>query len=240
MTLENIATIRLASQQITTTKFTTAKEIVSCMGAMQAQDYAMAKWAIGARLPQSTDKQIETAINKGEILRTHVMRPTWHFVSADDIYWMLKLTSPRIKTSLKSRFMELGLSESVIKKTNSSIEKILSGGKHLTREEIMIELKKNKINDDNLKSYHLMFCAELDGIVCSGEVKDNKQTYALFEERVKKKISLTREEALAELAKKYFFSHSPATIKDFVWWSGLAVGDAKLAMEMVKSGFNSK
>ncbi len=110
--------------QIAGTGFGTVKEIVTWMGAMQAQDYAMVKWAIGVRLPDSTEKVIETAIDNGEIIRTHLLRPTWHFVSADDIYWMLALTAPQIKASMKSRHQELGFLKLLLRKQRL-IEKAL-------------------------------------------------------------------------------------------------------------------
>ncbi len=116
MNFTEIANIRLTSQQISSTKLKSVKEIVGWMGAIQAQDYAMAKWAIGIRFPDSTDKLVETAINNGEIIRTHLLRPTWHFVSADDIYWMIDLTAPQIKASLRSRHKELELSENIFMK----------------------------------------------------------------------------------------------------------------------------
>ncbi len=160
MNLTDIAKIRLISQQIAETKFKTVKDIVDWMGAMQAQDYAVAKWAIGVRLPNSTDQVIETAINNGEIIRTHLLRPTWHFVSADAIYWMLELTAPQIKASLKSRHKELELSETIFAKSNTIIEKALRGGKHLTREELMAELGKGKIATDDNRASHLLLRAE--------------------------------------------------------------------------------
>jgi hypothetical protein len=239
MNLADIANIRLTSQQIAQTEFKTAKDIVGWMGAMQAQDYHMVKWAIGVRLPNSTGKVIEAAINNGEIIRTHVLRPTWHLVSADDIHWMLALTAPQIKASLRSRHKELELSETVLSKSNTIIERALRGGRQLIREELMAELQKAGIATDNRAS-HLMLRAELDGIMCSGAIKGGKQTYALLEERVSEKKPFTKEEALANLAKKYFTSHCPATLQDFVWWSGLSASDARHALEMVKSDFISE
>ena len=240
MNLTDIAKIRLISQQIAGTKFKTAKDIVAWMGAMQAQDYAMVKWAIGVRLPNATDRVLETAIDNGEIIRTHLLRPTWHLVSADDIYWMLELTAPQIKASLKSRHNELELSEAIFTKSNASIEKALRDGKQLTREELIAKLGKAKIATDDNRSSHLLLRAELDGIVCSGATKGGKQTCALLAARVPKTKPLTKEEALAKLAKKYFTSHCPATLQDFVWWSGLSVGEAKHALEMIKADFVSE
>jgi len=118
-----ISNVRLINQRIAVSEFKTAKEIVSWMGAMQAQDYPMSKWAIGLRLAEISDEKIVSSINKGDILRLHVLRPTWHFISSDDVYWMLQLSAPKIKASLKSRHKELGLTESLITKTTDIIEK---------------------------------------------------------------------------------------------------------------------
>jgi len=214
--------------------------MVSWMGAMQAQDYQMAKWAIGSRLPDSTDKEIEAVIDEGQIIRTHLMRPTWHLVSADDIYWLLELTAPHIKPSMNSNNKLLELNEQVLSKCNKIIEKALAGGNHLTRDELMAILEKAKISTASYRSIHIMFHAELDGIVCNGVRKGKNNTYALLSERVPKKKTVHREEALAMLAKRYFSSHGPATLKDFVWWSGLPVKDARNALEMVKPNFVSE
>ncbi len=240
MTLSDIATIRLYNQQLAQTTFKKPQDLVSYMGAIQAQDYAMAKWAVGIRLPDSTNKEIEAALNSGTIIRTHIMRPTWHLVAADDIYWMLELSAPHMVSSMKGRHRELELTEEIFSKSNTVIEKVLSNSKkHLTRDELMTELKKAKIVINQYTSIHIMYRAELDGIVCNGEINGKKQTYALLSSRAKQTKKITREEALAKLAKKYFTSHGPATIQDFLWWSGLPAKDARNAFEMVKSNFVS-
>ena len=238
--LADIANFRLISQQIERSKFKTVKEVVDWMGAMQAQDYGMAKWAIGVGLPNATDQVVETAITNGEIIRTHILRPTWHFVSADDIYWMLALRAAPIKAGLRGRWNQLGLSESLIAKSNTIMEKVLRGGMSLTREELLPELTKAGIPVDENRASHLLVRAELDGLVCSGAIKGGKPTYALLEERVPKTDLPTKEEALAKLAKKYFSSHGPATVADFAWWSGLSGKDASRALEMVKQTLASE
>ena len=239
MTLNDISEIRLHNQQIQSSRFKNAKDLLAWMGAVQAQDYAMAKWAVGVRLPGSTDLAIEEAFRKGEIIRTHLLRPTWHFVSADDIYWILGLTAPHIKSLLRARHIQLELTETIVNKSKSVVEKALLGGNHLTREELMFQLGNAQINTDGQRAAHLMLLFELDGLVCSGAPKGKKQTYTLLEERVPKSLSFNRDEALAELAKRYFTSHGPATVQDFIWWSGLPVKDARNALEMVKSQFIS-
>jgi hypothetical protein len=240
MKSSEISFARVVNQHISKSFLKTSKEVVEWMGAIQAQDYNMAKWAVGLRLNNSTDKLIEVSYSNGEILRTHILRPTWHFVSASDISWMLELTAPHIKNSAKSRHKELELSDTVFKKCYKIITKSLQGGEHLTREELGIQFEKAKIAINSSRLIHIMFMAELDQVVTSGKMKDKKHTYALFSDRVSNKKFLTTEEALAELASRYFRSHGPATLQDFLWWSGLPMSKAKQAMELVKSQFHSE
>lgn len=234
MNLQHIANLRLANQQIAGTKFQSAKETVAWMGAMHAQDYAMSKWAVGARLPNSTEKRIEAAMDVGDIIRTHILRPTWHLVSADDIRWMLELTAPQIQTVMKSRHKELGLTDAILSKSRKILEKTLRDGNHSTREELIPILNKAGIPTDENRASHLFMAAELDSLICSGASKGGKQTFALLDERVPPARPRGRDEALALLAKCYFSSHGPATLDDFDWWSGLSVNDARRALEMVR------
>ena len=240
MKLNDITHARLLSHQIAGTKFKSQKEIVGWMGAMQAQDFNMAKWAIGLRLNKATHAIIDAAIDSGEIIRTHLLRPTWHFVSAEDIYWMIGLTAPRIKSSMKGRNKQLELTDKIFEKSFTIIEKTLRDGNHLTRKELVSKLNKAKIATDNNRSSHILFSAELEGIICSGKMIGKQTSYALINERIPKTKVVKKEEALFMLAKKYFESHCPATFRDFVWWSGLSVADAKHAMEMVRKDFVSE
>ena len=226
---------RAINQQLTGTKFTSAQEIVTWMGAMQAQDYAMVKWAIGIRLPGSTDAMVEEVINAGEIIRTHVMRPTWHLVSPKDVRWMLALTAPHLHKAMKSTRKNLGLTEQILKRSNSIIEKSLIRNGYMTRKELVVELHRNKINPNNLQAIHILFNAELRGTVCNGPMRGKQFTYALFEQRVPQATLLAKDDALAELSKRYFTSHGPATLQDFTWWSGLPALEAKISLESVKS-----
>jgi hypothetical protein len=234
-----ITAIRLVSQQLSCTRLQTPKEIVSWMGAMQAQDFSMAKWALGIRLAGCTEAIVEAAFNRGDILRTHVMRPTWHFVAPENIRWMLSLSADKIKSSSKSRDRDLDISEELYRKTNRVIEKSLEG-KHLTRATLGDELEKAKITVNPARLTHFIMRAELDGIVCSGALQGKTQTYALLDERVPRTKPLNREEALATLAQRYFTSHCPATLQDFVWWSGLSQTEARRGLETVKSAFISE
>jgi hypothetical protein len=237
MDQSEIAYLRLASQQLVGTDFTTPKELVYWMGAMQAQDYPMAKWAIGARLPDVTDQAVETAIADARIIRTHLLRPTWHFVAAEDVYWMLELTAPQIRDAQSPREKQLELTEDVIAKSNTTIEAALSSGRHLTREELISALHLAGIATDQNRASHLFARAELEKIICSGISRGSKTTYALLSERVPKANNLTKDEALAQLAQRYFTSRCPATLQDFTWWSGLPAREASNALELVKSEF---
>ena len=239
MILEDIAKHRIGNHQLRDTNFRTAKEIVSSMTAMQAQDFNMSLWAVGMRMQQATEKSVLKAFNDGEILRTHVLRPTWHLVSADDITWMLTLTAPQIKTITHNRDVSLGIEETIYSKTNDLFIKVLEGGNHLTADELKIIFANANIKTDDNWFYHFTMRAELDGIICSGAVKNKKQSYALLSERVTIKKQYTKEEALAALALGYFTSHGPACLKDFVWWSGLSVGNARKGIESVKENFQS-
>jgi len=228
--------IRMACHQLAEPEFGHPADLVGWMGAMQAQDYTMSKWAVGLRLRSATIAQVNEALAKGEIVRTHIMRPTWHYVAGKDLRWMLQLTSSRLKKVIDSWVKASGLdiSENQYIQCNDLIGKMLSGGNCLTREEIEMELGHAgvPVAGDRVRRYVLR--AEMEGIVCSGADKNGKPGYALLDEQVAPASSLPREEALARLALNYFRSHSPATLKDFVWWSGLTVTEAQQAIGSIK------
>ena len=199
---------------------------------MQAQDYQGAKWAAGLRLLKGNDAAIETALAEGSIIRIHVLRPTWHFVSPDDLRWMLDLTGPRIHASSGTGYRQFGLSSAVFKRSNDALAKALEGGKQLTREEVRAVLNQAGVQTDELRFIHILLQSEVEKVICIGGRQGKQFTYALFDERVPAGKQFLREETLAELAKRYFTSHGPATIHDFAWWSGLTLADAKLGVEI--------
>jgi hypothetical protein len=239
-TAAEILNYRFQNQQLVNSTCKTPQALVSHMGAIQAQDYAMAKWAIGVRLPDSTDALVEKAIDEGDIIRTHILRPTWHFVAADDIRWMMQLTAPHVNRLANSMYKQLEMDGVLQNKTNKILTRLLEGGKQLTREEIMEALGRENIKTNELRSYHIMFRAELDQIVCNGARRGKQFTYALFEERIPPGKPYSREEALAKLIQTYFNSHGPATIHDFAWWSGLTITGIKQGLELVKPALNSE
>jgi len=239
MTLD-ILQRRLHNQLLSQTKFTQPSQVVAWLGAVQSQDYAGAKWALAQRTNGLTDAAIEQAFAQGEILRTHVLRPTWHFVTPVDIHWMLALTAPRVRAAMAYMNRQLGLDTAIFEKSNAALTKALRWSNQLTRSELGQILQKAGIPVDGLNLGHLMGRAELDGIICSGARRGKQHTYALLEERAPQAKSLEPDEALAELTKRYFTSHGPATLQDFVWWSGLTTTDARRGIEFVKSQFEHK
>ncbi len=236
MTNLDIAHRRLHNQLITRPMFEKPDDVVKWLGAVQAQDYAGAKWALGLRMQGVTDDVIEQAFADGSILRTHVMRPTWHFVAPADIRWLLALTAPRVNALNAYYYRKLELDDAVFTCCNAALVKALQGGKQLTRPELVSVLRQEGIvSDDILRFTLIIMHAELDGIICSGARRGKQFTYALLDERVPTTKNLDRDEALAEFARRYFTSHGPATLQDFVWWSGLSAADAKAGLEMVTS-----
>lgn len=235
MKSRDIIALRLHNQQLVDTSFSKPSELVKWMGAVQSQDYAGAKWALANRLKQPSDAEIEKAIDNGDILRTHVLRPTWHFVSPEDIRWMIALTEPRITAFSAKYFRDLGLEKTILKRCNKIIVKALQSGKHLTRKELGEILQKAGIATNDLRLTHIIFRAELDQLICNGPRRANQFTYALLDQRAPNAKLFKKEEALMELSKRYFITRGPATAKDFTWWSGLNAADARIGIELIKS-----
>lgn len=238
MTHSEISHHRMVSQKLFNTEKCSPQEIVHHLGAMQAQDYAMAKWAIGSRCDAS-EKEIEEAVNSAQIIRTHILRPTWHFVSAEDIYWMLDVSGPQVQKMTLSAAKKYGYDLKKLEQTNSKIEKLLAGNNHLTRDDIMKELDIKKSSKEDFLATAIMMHAELEGLVCNGKMKGKQITYALLEERVQKpKTKLTKEDGLAKLALRYFESHGPATLLDFSWWSGFSPTICKNTINAIELQLN--
>jgi hypothetical protein len=200
---------------------------------VQAQDFPAAKWALGLRMPDGvTDALIERAFNDGRILRTHVMRPTWHFVAAEDIHWMLELTAPRVHRALAWGNRQFGLDAAMFTRAATLFERALSGGRALTRSELGACLARAGLAVKGTPLALMTIYAEQERVICSGPMRGRQQTYALLSTRVARPRRLSRDEALAELSRRYFSSHGPATIRDFVWWSGLTTADARRGLEI--------
>lgn len=237
MTKADITHHRLLNQQIASTKFKKPQDMVDWLVAMQAQEYAMAKWSIGLRLPGSTDASVEKAFNEGAILRTHLLRPTWHFATPADIRWLLTLTAPRVHALNAYWYRKFGLNTKMFNRCNDALIKALEGGKHLTRSTLKAQLERVKIVADGLRLIYLLMHAELEGIICSGPREGKQFTYALLDERVPSRKALDKEQALAELTRRYFASRGPATLQDLANWSGLTLKEVKEGAALLPKSF---
>ncbi len=227
---------RLHNQHIAGLPFEKPEDVVAWLGAVQAQDYAGAKWAVGQRTSGCTDADLDRLLADGTILRTHILRPTWHLVMPADIRWMLALTAPRIHAAMAHMYRQVELDQALFARSQAVLAKALQGGQRLTRAELLAVLQQaGLIGAHNERLTYLLLHAELDGLICSGGLRGKQHTYALLAERSPQSRTLTRDESLAELARRYFRSHGPATVKDYVWWSGLTMMDARAGLDMVKS-----
>ena len=232
----DICSQRLANQHLSQQTLDKPSDVVRLLGAVQAQDYSTAKWAVAQRTRSATEAAVEKELDEGTILRTHVLRPTWHFVAPADIRWMLALTGPREEAVLASYDRKLGIDEAVLRKSNAILTKTLQGGNHLTRAELSLAMQSAGIRTDGTQRLaRLVMHAELNGLICSGPRRGKQFTYGLLEERAPRAIVLSRDEALFELAKRYFSTRGPATVNDFAWWSGLTKTDAKRGAQAAES-----
>ena len=232
----NIAAQRLWNHQLHRPLRGTPARVVERLGAVQAQEYPFAKWALALRLAGETaDAEIEQAFDAGRILRTHVLRPTWHFVTPADIGWMLELTRPRVHSVLACYTRRRGIDPRTLSRATALFERALGGGHHLTRAELGARLASARMTLGSLELALVTMYAELEGVICSGSRRGKQFTYALLSERAPGGRRLSRDESLEELTRRYFSSHGPATIRDFVWWSSLTAAEARRGLEIIRA-----
>ena len=198
---------------------------------MQSQDYPNAKWAVAQRLDGVDEAALDRAFDAGDIVRTHVLRPTWHFVAPEDLRWLLQLTGPRVHQASGYQYRLLEIDAALAARARAVFEKALRGGVALTRDELGARMVEAGIEAKGLRLAYLVGHAELEGLICSGPRRGKRQTYALVDERVPPAPPRTHDEALAELARRYVEGHGPAQAADLAWWSGLTVSDARIALE---------
>jgi Winged helix DNA-binding domain len=235
MDRHDIAHWRLRNLRLEGDPLPTPEAAVGWLGAVQSQDFAPAKWSLAQRTPGTGDAAVDRAFADGAILRTHVLRPTWHFVLPADIRWLLALTAPRVHALNASYYRQLGLDDATFRGSDAVLAGALQGGAQRTRRQLAAALEGAGVELGGSRLAYLLMHAELDGIVCSGAPRGKQQTYALLEERAPPAASLAREQALAELTVRYFTSHGPATVKDFGWWSSLTAADIRQGLELAGS-----
>ena len=217
--------VRLRNQRLAGRRFRTAAEVVGWFGAVQAQDYAGARWALALRTKAARESDVESALASGAIVRTHLLRPTWHFVLPGDLRWMLALTAPRVRQAMAFHDRYYGIDDRTAARAIDAIANALAGGRHRTRAELAAVAGAT-----GQKLAGILIRAEIEAVVCSGPRRGKQFTYALVDERCPPARPLGRDHALGRLAETYFRSHGPALVHDFAWWSGLTVADAGRAI----------
>jgi winged helix DNA-binding protein len=238
--VERLVRQRLTNQKLLQSELRDPADVVAWLGAVQSQDFPAAKWALAQRAVDLTDDAIERAFNAGTILRTHVLRPTWHFVTPADIGWMLTLTAPRVQQSLAHACRQFELDARTLSRARTVISRALADGAHVTRAELAAALRRGGITASGPRLGVLTVDVEVNKVMCSGARRGRQHTYARFDSRVPSTPSLTREASLAELTRRYFASHGPATLRDFAWWSGLTMREVKEGVALAKSVLTSE
>ncbi len=236
---QNIAHLRLINQSIAEPYLTDPTEVVRSLGAVQAQDYGQALWAIGLRTKGAQLADVLKAIESGKILRTWPMRGTIHFVPAEDAKWMVTLAGERTLRSAAARHAGLELGEAEFRQAEELFHAALQGGKRLSRPALMRLLEDNGISTREQRGYHILWALSLKGILCIGPMEGKQQTYALLDEWAPHQRRLQRDEALGELALRYFTSHGPATLADFATWAGQPQRDAAIGLEIARPNLAS-
>ena len=238
----NPVSARLLNQQLICPQFTSPHDVVSWMGAMQAQEYKMMRWAVGMRTKKLSAKAFEADYNSGRIVRAHLFRTTWQLVAGEDLAWMLDLCRDNALRGMAWWMHSNGMD--IPKAEQEAIQYIfqdyLSNSRIAQKADFAAALADRGITmDDHRLSYHIRL-GEYSGLLCSGDLFPMKHSYALAADKLPKATQLSKEESLAKLARTYFRSHGPATLEDFVWWSGLNIGDCRKGMEAIRDELTSE
>lgn len=232
---------RLHWQSLLSTSFTNPVDVVRAQGAVQSQDYAGAKWGLAMRVPAVTDRALDALFDGGALLRTHVMRPTWHFVTPEDIRWIVALTGPRIQAANRAVAIQIGLDAKTLARAMTALQRAMEGGRFLDREAIRAVLARARVRVDETRPFaYVMMHAETEALVCSGPRRGKQITYGLLDERVALAPAMSRGDAVRELVRRYFTTHAPATVYDFTVWSGLTVADARAGLAANGDVFTSQ
>ena len=210
----------------------TAADVVRLLGCVQSQEYAHGLWSLGMRTSGLTAADVQAEFDRGDFLRTHILRPTWHFVAAADIRWVLQLTAPRVQKLNQTIYRQHGLDQATLDRGVAVIVEELEGGQHRTRAELAQALAGRGLVSQGIGLAYVVMNAELVGVICSGPVRGAQQTYALLDERVPRSANVGGD--IAELARRFFLGHGPASIQDLARWSSLTIGQCRDAVEAVK------
>ena len=233
--MNNPATIRLLNQQLVASQFSDPAELVGYMGAMQAQEYRMMRWAVAMRTRKPSAKAFKQAFDNGRIIRLHLMRGTWQLVAAEDYWMMIDLCANKAIAVTKGWMSsnKISIPDEELTNVRDILAQTAADLGSATKEDFVSALAEKDIRmDDHRLSYHIRM-AEMSGTLCSGNLLPMKATYALTANKVKLKEKTDRDEALMLFTRKYFQSRQPATLEDFVWWSGLNISDCRKGIALL-------
>ncbi|GIG02644.1 winged helix DNA-binding domain-containing protein [Catellatospora citrea] len=233
-----LASWRMRNLGLHATADATPQDVVGRLGAVQSQDYGPATWSLGERITAAHEDRLHRDFAEGALLRTHVLRPTWHFVTPEDIAWVLALTGPRVHQLNAYYYRQLGLDEQLRARCDALLTEALTGTQ-LTRKELTALCQAAGIGTEGFRMAYILMNAELNGLICSGAMKGKQHTYALLAERAPQALVLDPDAALAELTLRYFTSHGPATVKDFRWWSSLTQAEIRRSLDLVRGQLHS-
>ena len=238
-TLDHVLAQRLSTQALTSAPMANVIDVVSSLICVQSQDAPLARWSLAMRLGYPGDSVIRAAIDSGEILRTHILRPTWHYVLAEDLRWILELTSPKLLGSMTARHRQLELADpGVVRRELEGLSQLLSGNNFLTRRQIQTTLDRDDVRGERLG--HLLMIAELEGLICSGPLHDGQHTYALVEEWIAPTSRRQRDEAVQELVRRFFVGHGPASVTHLARWTNLTKTEIKAAISDLGDGLTCR
>lgn len=234
-----IARWRLRQQHLTGPPALDVPAVVQGLLAVQAENHAQASWAVACRTSGVTEQEFAELFDRGDILRTHVIRPTWHYVHPSDIRWLIALTAPRVRRTFDQVARGLDLDVAVMTRSLEVIATALVGDNHLTRTELGACLAAAGIPTLGQAVMLLAANAELEAVICSGPMRGNEPTYALLEERAPAAPLMDRADALAHLVRRYVTSHGPATERDLAYWATLTLTDVRSGLAAVHDALDS-
>lgn len=241
MTPAEILRRRLENQALARTSFRAPEEVVAWFGAVQAQDYLGSLWALGQRMRGATEAGVEAAESRRAIVRTWPMRGTLHFVAAADVRWMTQLLAPRVLARNAARIKrEVGVDAAVVARCREVLARELEGGRRLERGALYQALEARRIRTGNSRGLHILGWLAMEGTICLAGRSGKQHTFALLDDWIPPTPPLERTAALAALAARYFTSHGPATLLDFMWWAGVTVKDARVALDAARSRLSSE
>jgi hypothetical protein len=238
MDRSEIMRLRVANQCLAGSAFTRPDEVVRWFGAMQSQDLSASLYAIGLRMRQATEDLVERALTNGSIVRSWPMRRTIHCMAAEDARWMIRMLAPRGIARMQTYYRAMKITDEELERAGKILESALARNTRLTRPELYERLNAEGVATSStqapMRGLHLLVHWAHAGLICLAARRGKQPTFALLEDWTPRGRDLSGDDALAKLATVYFRAHGPATVKDFSWWSGLAMGEAKRAVQLAR------